>query len=265
MSEAVAQEPQHAHPVRTTPGPISELLLQLAAHCRSSRGDPDELDASCCVLLQLVPDRAAAEQLLAAQPAVGWSAANQSPYAGFIPVLRCILDGHGLMPGATRSQRHLHQRLAGAYGPPAAVARLRLCMENLEQRYPRLLRAMRDAAILSHGEAQSALYLLLQVHPSARLTSSASCEAVAHGCPGGDPPATAVSEHAPRADQAADSQLKFQYRAPAKAGAFSLLALRMPGGNRLRKPQSGAGDSAGCTIRNGSSLSLPQFTHRGTS
>ena len=181
MSEAVVRERARSHSLRAVTGPIPQLLVELAAHCRAGRCDTDALDAGCSGLLQLVVDRQAAQQLLADHGALRWPGAmGQSPYADFTYVLRCTVDGHFLMPGATRSQRYLHARLASVYGPPAAKARLQLGMGDLERRYPRLLRAMRDAAILSHGEAQSALFLLLQAHPSSRRSTCASCEAVAH-------------------------------------------------------------------------------------
>jgi hypothetical protein len=154
--------------------PLVDVVQQLAALCRVRRLDNgDALDRVCERLLRLVRGRADASHLLA-----GCDVTTAS--AEFISVLRCAVEGHAMTPGATRSQRHVHKRLLVAYGPPAARARVGLAMDHLERRYPRLLRAMRDAAILSQGEAQSALYMLLQAHPTVRRSCCASCEAVAH-------------------------------------------------------------------------------------
>lgn len=173
MSHAVLEEASTS-PEGAACEPLVDVVQQLAALCRVSRLDNGVgLDRGCERLLKLVRWPADALRLLA-----GGDVTTAS--AEFFSVLRCAVAGHAMTPGATRSQRHVHARLLVAYGPPAARVRVGLAMDHLERRYPRLLRAMRDAAILSQGEAQSALYTLLQTHPTARRSCCASCEAVAH-------------------------------------------------------------------------------------
>ena len=112
-------------------------------------------------------------------PSPGPGTVGQSPYSDFTYVLQCAVDGHGLMPGSTANQRELHGALLDAYATPAWRARWALHRDQLHRRYPRLLRAMQDAAILTRTKAESTL-LLLRRHPSARPRSPSSCEAVLH-------------------------------------------------------------------------------------
>jgi hypothetical protein len=167
--------------LRGAVGHLAACLLELAQLCRASHSKPEQQLELLARLFRLIPDRRAAQVLLNTHGAIAWAGTfGQSPYSDFTYVLRCAVDGHGLMPGPTANQRELHGPLLDAYATPAARARWGLDRDQLQRRYPRLLRAMQDAAILTRTEAESTLLVLLRRHPSARHRSPSSCEAVHH-------------------------------------------------------------------------------------
>lgn len=166
----------------TCEGELAQLLRSLAALCRSNSDKLDEaVGAALAYLVAMVPTRKEALLLSEVHGSIAWAASyGQSPYGDFTYVLRSALQGTALLPGSSRWQRSVHQRLVRTYGQPAAQVRLDEGRDEQARRYPRLLRAMRDAAILSHGEAESCLSLLLATHPSQRHKAPGACEAVAH-------------------------------------------------------------------------------------
>ncbi len=167
--------------LRGAVGHLAACLLELAQLCRASHSKPERQQEMLARLFRLIPDRAAAKHLLNAHGTITCSGTfGQSPYSDFTYVLRYAVDGHGLMPWATVNQRELHGALLNVYAAPAARARWALDRDQLQRRYPRLLRAMQDAAILTRTEAESTLLLLLRRHPAARHRSPSSCEAVHH-------------------------------------------------------------------------------------
>lgn len=167
--------------LRGAVGHLAACLLVLAQLCRSSHSKLEQQQELLARLFRLIPDRRAALDLLATHGTMAWAGTfGQSPYSDFTHVMRCAVDGHGLMPGATANQRELHGALVDVYATPAARARWALDRDQLQRRYPRLLRGMQDAAILTRTEAESTLLQLLRRHPSARHRSPSSCEAVHH-------------------------------------------------------------------------------------
>jgi len=132
-------------------------------------------------LLRLVPDREAAQTLAAAFGQTTWPGSfGETPYDQVMVLIRCALDGLALKAGATPAEKNLHLIFLGAYALPAARVRWGLSQHDLSQRYPRLLRAMQHGALLSAGEAEAALSLLLRRHPAERAKTPPSSEAVAH-------------------------------------------------------------------------------------
>jgi len=159
---------------------LPELLITTALRCSARRLEPGEADRLASRLHESLPDRSAAKLLLAAYQDVRARFTDRDPYADLLRVLEAAVIGQPLPVGSTGAQRELHEALIAFYAPAAAQARWKLSSDAVETRYPRLLRAMRDAAILSYGEAQSALYALLRRHPSQRETLPPTSEAVAH-------------------------------------------------------------------------------------
>lgn len=163
-------------------GTLPELLIELNRVClRASYASSEHRASLAATLLGLVPDRVAALGLLSAFGQTRWPASfGQSPYDEVMTVLRHALTGNGLASGGGEGERDLHRTLLSRFAPPAALARWSLNRDQLELRYPRLLRAMRHAALLTHGEAEGALWLLLRRHPTSRNLAPPSSEAVAH-------------------------------------------------------------------------------------
>lgn len=161
-------------------GDITRLLTRLDRLC-DAYAEQTALNEGVATLLQVVPDRADAVLLVRAAQRVPWPQQwGPVPYRRAAEALQVAVDGAALPPGASAGQRGLHTLLLDAYALPAARARLKLDAEGMRQRYPRLLRAMQHAALLTTGEAEATLRVLLRTHPLARDRCAPSCEATAH-------------------------------------------------------------------------------------
>jgi len=90
------------------------------------------------------------------------------------------VEGHAPMRGSSKWHRVVHDQLLRRYALPSAILRWDMDRDELVRRYPRLLRAMRDAAILTRTEAEAALLQLLRTYPSQRAQSLPASEAVSH-------------------------------------------------------------------------------------
>lgn len=163
-------------------GELAAALAAVDTDCLRSRfTDPVERIERATRLMKLVPHRAAALALSDAFGVTRWPTAyGESPYDNVMAVIRCALQGVALWEGCTAAQCALHVLCVDAYALPTARARLNLDDAGRRLRYPRLLRAMEHVALLSAGEADSALRVLLRTHPKGRGHAPASCEAVAH-------------------------------------------------------------------------------------
>ena len=163
-------------------GELAAALAAVDTDCLRSRfTEPVERLERTTRLMKLVPDRATALALSDAFGRTRWPAAyGESPYDHVMCVIRCALQGVALLEGSTAAQRALHAMCVEAFALPCARARLNLDDAGRRRRYPRLLRAMEHAALLTTGEADSALRGLLRTHPLGRGHAPASCEAVAH-------------------------------------------------------------------------------------
>lgn len=161
-------------------GDITRLMIRLEKQCDGG-AEQTALSEGVATLLQVVPDRADAVLLVRAAQRVRWPQQwGPVPYRRAAEALQAAVDGTALPPGANAGQRALHTLLLDAYALPAARARLNLDAQSMRQRYPRLLRAMRHAALLTTGEAEATLRVLLRTHPVARDRCAPSCEATAH-------------------------------------------------------------------------------------
>jgi len=165
-----------------TESDLAVALLTADGVCRSNkRPDNEALQQSCAALLAAIPDRASLRLAMQAYGGIVYAATyGQSPYECIMSVLYSLLNGQALFKDPTRGMRYIYEHLFEVYAPPAARSRVRVDGNTVEQRYPRLLRAMRAAAILSHTEANATLLLLLRTAPRDRCHASPSCEAVAH-------------------------------------------------------------------------------------
>lgn len=174
---------------RQLKGGTSELATTLATvdrDCLRGRlGASDDRHERVVRLLQLVPDRAAAVALSQAFGMTRWAGAYaESPYDNAMLAIRCAIDGVPLPSGSAPAQRSFHDLCVNAYALCSAQARWNLDDEGRRRRYRRLLRAMQQAALLTAGEADSALRALLRTNPAGRHHCPPSCEAVQHfgGC-----------------------------------------------------------------------------------
>lgn len=163
-------------------GHLAAALVAVNRDCLGSAltGVPEK-EQRISALAGFIPGRAEARELLQAFGKTTWPAAyGQSPYDDVMEVIRCAVAGVALKSGSTPAQRALHGRWLPVYALPAATVRWNLDDDGRRQRYPRLLRAMEHAALLSPGEADSVLRILLRTNPYVRSHSSPSCEAAAH-------------------------------------------------------------------------------------
>jgi hypothetical protein len=143
--------------LRGAVGHLAACLLELAQLCRASHSKPEQQLELLARLFRIIPDRRAAQVLLNTHGAIAWAGTfGQSPYSDFTYVLCCAVDGHGLMPGPTANQREMHGALLDAYATPAARARWALDRDQLERRYPRLLRHARRGNPDAHGGGEHA-------------------------------------------------------------------------------------------------------------
>lgn len=173
---------QLAKSIQSAEGPVAQALMELNRICLRNRHEdcfgPLSEGAS---FVQTVPDRDTLLQLVSAIGACRWPGSyGHSPYAEVYGVLVAAVNGRPLDVGALPGQRNLHQVFVAAYAPPAAKARWELGQQQLSRRYPRLLRAMQHGALLTPGEAEAALWVLLRRPASARAKSPASSEAVSN-------------------------------------------------------------------------------------
>jgi len=163
-------------------GPLAEALMAINRDCLSSAfRDAPERQERANSLLQLIPDREAAINIVETMGKTSWPTAyGQSPYDEIMTVIRCAISGVALPSGSTAVQRALHGVYMDEYALPSARLRWKLDDEGRRRRYPRLLRSMQHAALLTAGEADSVLRVLLRTNPHVRGHSAASCEASQH-------------------------------------------------------------------------------------
>ncbi len=163
-------------------GALAEALIAQNRDCLSSAfRDVPQRQERATALLQLVPDRAAAMEIVQAAGKTTWpSSYGQSPYDEVLTVIRCAISGVALPSGSTGVQRELHGFYLETYALPSAKVRWHLDDAGRGQRYPRLLRSMQHCALLTAGEADSVLRVLLRTNPIGRGHSPASCEAAQH-------------------------------------------------------------------------------------
>jgi hypothetical protein len=163
-------------------GPLGEALVAINRDCLSSafRDAPQRQERAEALLL-LIRDRASAIDLLETMGKTTWPTSyGQSPYDEILTVIRCAVAGVALTSGSTADQRALHGIYLDAFALPSARLRWQLDDEGRRRRYPRLLRAMQHGALLTPGEADSVLRVLLRTNPIGRSHSPASCEASQH-------------------------------------------------------------------------------------
>ncbi len=141
---------------------------------------PDAKDAFSA-LLAITCDRESALKLHSTLGSLRWPGSyGSSPWEELFSVLHSAVHGYAPSKNFGRLSRILHQDLIERIALPAAVNRLNLNEVGRKKRYSRLLEAMRQGALLTHGEADSALRMLLNACPGERAKTFASCEAVDH-------------------------------------------------------------------------------------
>lgn len=164
-------------------GPLASCLLILNSFCLRGyypESDPPLEQVSRPVTAYL-RDRQAAQALLELHGRTRWPGSyGQSPYQEVLAVIRIAASGFPLPHRGTRVERLLHDLWFLTIAPESSRSRQRLDTAGLWKRYPRLLQAMQYVAILTKGEVESTLRLLLRTHPQDRPTASPSCEATAH-------------------------------------------------------------------------------------
>lgn len=163
-------------------GALATLLADVNRDCLGSVFDKSpERQQRAAQLFDMLANRDQVLQLLRALGGLTWPASyGQSPYEEVATVLRCAAQGHALPSGSTPVMRALHNLAIEQFAPASARARWSLDEAGRAHRYRRLLRAMQHAALLTPGEADSALRVLLRTNPMRRGDSPASCEAVHH-------------------------------------------------------------------------------------
>lgn len=163
-------------------GPLALLLAEVNRDClRSAFDKSPERQARAQQLFELLGDRDEIRAMLAGLGRTTWpSSYGQTPYDEIATVLRCAIQGAAMPGGSTQGMRALHNLAVERFAPESARKRWFLDEAGRSKRYPRLLRAMQHAALLTSGEADSALRVLLRTNPQLRSHSSPSCEAVAH-------------------------------------------------------------------------------------
>jgi len=172
--------------LQSVTGELAKAMRAVNIDCQGSSMDrPPERRGRIQALLDMLGDT---DQVRAVSQAVGntrWPGAyGESPYDDLMTVLRCASRGEPLPCGATRVMQELHQMCFDRFAPPAARSRWAMDERQRQARFPRLLRAMQHGALLTVGEADATLRVLLGTHPHGRGHAPASCEAVAHfgGC-----------------------------------------------------------------------------------
>lgn len=162
-------------------GPLAQALARLNTLCLQGRWPLNGDNGDRSLLLQACTGPASATRLLQAHGMTCWPAQfGQSPYGEVFGVIRQALAGLALMRGANQVERDLWGLLVPRLAPPAARSRHALDERGRQRRYARLLHAMREAALLTEGEADATLRLLLRAHPLDRATTPPACEATAH-------------------------------------------------------------------------------------
>lgn len=163
-------------------GLLADTLMQANRQClRAANREADERELVIRVLFNMLADRGGLLLVLQALGKTRWPGTyGQSPYEEISTVLRCASQGLAMPGGSTPVMRELHAAAIERFAPPAARVRWSLNEGGRAKRYRRLLRAMQHGALLTPGEADSALRVLLRTNPSLRHHSPPSCEAVAH-------------------------------------------------------------------------------------
>lgn len=167
-------------------GELATAMRMVNIDCQGSSMDrPPERRGRIHALLEMLGD---AQQVRAISAAVGrtrWPMFyGESPYDDLMTVLRCACKGEPLPGGSTAVMREVHELCIGRFAPPAARSRWAISDDNqLRARYPRLLRAMQHGALLTSGESDATLRVLLNTNPQGR-AHVGGCEAVQHfgGC-----------------------------------------------------------------------------------
>jgi len=163
-------------------GAAASLLAEVNRDCLGSVFDKSpERQQRAMQLLDLLANREQVLNLLRVLGGLSWPTSyGQSPYEEVATVLRCAAQGLALPGGSTPVMRALHNLAIERFAPASARARWNLDEAGRAHRYRRLLRAMQHAALLTPGEADSALRVLLRTNPIGRGHCPASCEAVHH-------------------------------------------------------------------------------------
>jgi hypothetical protein len=168
-------------------GPLATAMMAVNHDCQGSSMDrPTERLGRIHAFLDMLHDADQVRAISAAMSRTSWPRAyGESPYDDLLTVLRCACQGEPLPGGATGVMGELHLLCIDRFGPPAA--RSRWAIETDEQRrarFPRLLRAMEHGALLTPGEADATLRVLLRIQSRARIHAPSSSEAVQHfgGC-----------------------------------------------------------------------------------
>jgi hypothetical protein len=163
-------------------GELARTLMNLNMDCQCSSLDrePERLKRANAAMKMLATRERVAAVIQAVQSA-RWNAPyGESPYDDVVTVLRRALAGSAMPSGSTGAMRALHDLCMAQFAQPAARVRWTLDDAGRRARYRRLLRAMVNGALLTSGEAEGALRILLRTHPEGRRHCAPAAEALAH-------------------------------------------------------------------------------------
>lgn len=162
-------------------GALAQALKRVNTCLLFNKCDLPETHDAMETFLAVVADRKSGLELHAALGSLRWPGTyGSSPWEELFSVLRAAIHGHAASKDFGRISRILHQDLIERLALPSAVKRLSLDEAGRKKRYPRLLEAMRQGALLTHGEADAALRMLLNACPGERARTCPSSEAVDH-------------------------------------------------------------------------------------
>lgn len=171
----------YARQLQSCSDALAQGLLELNRMCLGTLVSEDALAETLASARALLGDRGRARLLLAAHGKTSWPGSyGQSPYGEIFALVALALAGQAMRRGCSGNERRLHAGLFDLLAPAAARARVELDASGRERRYARVLFGMREAAILTRGEADAALRQLLGAHPSEREQAFPACEAVAN-------------------------------------------------------------------------------------
>lgn len=162
-------------------GALAETLRLVNVSLLHNKSTSKEASEAMATLLALIVDREAGLKLFKALGSLSWPGTyGQSPWDEVYSVLSAAIQGHPVSKYHGQLARILQSDLVERVALPSAKYRLALDEAGRSKRYPRLLEAMRHGAMLTHGEADAALRMLLRACPCERGNTIASSEAVAN-------------------------------------------------------------------------------------